>query len=231
MLLTLCQGPNYLLYHIIGWTLLSTNNLTDRSMSSCGKALSDKVSPCVILALLTLEKDGMWRMCVYSLAIHKIAITYRFFILILDDLLDSMVESNVFSNIDLRSGYHHISVRKRDEWKLLLRWRTGYYDWMVMPFSLSNVPITFIRIITQVSSPYLGKIVVAYFDDTSLYTVGPRNSIFFTWYRSWSFFGRRNCFVDLKKCEFMSSSVYFLGFIMCNKQVSTDADKVKDIRD
>jgi len=61
-----------------------------------------------------------------------VTIKNRYLLLRIDDLMDQLVGAEVFSKIDLRSGYHQIRVKAEDISKIAFRTRYGHYEYFVM---------------------------------------------------------------------------------------------------
>jgi hypothetical protein len=101
-------------------------------------------SPCRIQIVLVQKKDRTWRTCIDYRALKNITVKYWYPIPWIDDTLDQLKGAKFFSNIDPKSGYQQVSIKKIDVWrKTTFKSKEGLLEWLVMPFNLTNSSTTF----------------------------------------------------------------------------------------
>jgi hypothetical protein len=116
------------------------------------------------------KKDGTLRLCIDSRQLNKVMVKNKYPLPWIDDLFDQLKGAKVFSKIDLRSGIYQMRIRGQDVPKIAFRTCYGHFEFLVLPFGLTNAPALFMDLMNRVFQPYLDKFFVVFIDDILVYS-------------------------------------------------------------
>lgn len=187
-------------------------------------------SPFGAPVLFVKKKDGTMRMCVDYRALNNITIKNKYSLPHVDELFDRLHDAECFSKIDLRSGYHQIRIDPSDVSKTAFRTRYGHYEFLVLPFGLTNAPATFMHLMHQTFRDYLDEFVIAFLDDILIYSKTPEEHEKHV-RKVLQILRDNKLYAKESKCELFKDEVEFLGHLVGRNGIRMMESKVKGVQE
>jgi hypothetical protein len=141
----------------------------------------------------------------------------------INDLFDQVGEANIFSKIDLRSSYHQVRIKNEDINKKTFRSRYIHYEFVVIPFGLTNATTTFMLLMNSIFSEYFDRFMVVFIDDILVYSKTKEEHeehlrIVLQALR------KNKLYANFDKCDFYQKEIQYLGHIILVEGVVVDME-------
>jgi hypothetical protein len=128
------------------------------------------VSPWGAPVLFVKKRDGTLRICIDFIQLNKAIVKNKYPLPRIDDIFDLLRGAKIFSNIDMRLGYHQARIKEEYISKTSFRTRYGHFKFVVVPFGLANAPYIFMCLMNDIFINYLDKFVIFFLDDIIVYS-------------------------------------------------------------
>ncbi|OUT21672.1 hypothetical protein CAS74_003797 [Pichia kudriavzevii] len=181
----------------------STYRRQYKSSYSEKQELNKQVDELLKLAFIKFAPNGSMKMCVDYGLLNNNTVKDKFPIPRIDKLITFFGGASVFSKLDL-------IIAENDMEKTAFSTDYGHYEWVVMPYGLTNAPSTFQRMMNRILAPYLNQFVQVYLDDIIIYS--------------------KTLIAKKKKCSFYFKTLGFLGHLISSRGIRTGPAKIDKIK-
>lgn len=198
------------------------NDLMDKGIIR--ESQSEYASPIILVK----KKDGSDRMCVDYRALNAVTVKDRFPLPLIDDHIDKLGSSRFFTSLDMATGFHQVPLKDEESIKkTAFVTPEGHYEYLKMPYGLTNAPVVYQRIISKTLKRLIDTgNVLCYIDDVLVLSDSVENGLDLL-YQVLKCLTSAGFSINLKKCTFLETEVEYLGRLISQGQVRPSPRKVE----
>ena len=193
--------------------------------------IQPSTSPYASQVVLVRKKTGELRICVDYRKLNNITVRDAFPLPRIDEILQAITNCACFATFDLAQGYLQMLMDPKDRHKTAFRVGSGgLFEFLRMPFGLSNAPASFCRLMEMCLGDQQYVTLLLYLDDICIFAKDPDeliDRIELVFQRLQSF----NLKIKPKKSHFFKEDVIFLGHTLSSKGILPNPEKIEKIMD
>lgn len=176
------------------------------------------------------SEKGKWRFCLDCRYINDLTEDQYFPIPRVEDVMDNLSGSEVFSTVDCTSGYHQVELDEETSEMCAFSTRKGHYQYTKLPMGLRGSGMTFQKMVTLLLSGMLHTEVLAYLDDCVLFSKSISQHMG-TLEEVLRRFSEAKLKLKPRKCRLFQRSIVYLGYLVDSQGIRPNPEAVKLIMD
>ncbi|KAL0170658.1 hypothetical protein M9458_035254, partial [Cirrhinus mrigala] len=138
------------------------------SDSLAAKIIRPSSSPAGAGFFFVEKKDGSLRPCIDYRGLNSITVKNTYPLPLMSSAFERLQGASFFTKLD--NAYHLVRIREGDEWKTAFNTPRGHFEYLVMPFGLSNAPAVFQALVNDVLRDMIDQFIYVYLDDILIFS-------------------------------------------------------------
>ena len=180
--------------------------------------------------VLIKKVNDKWRLCIDFTDINRACPKDSFPLPRIDLIIDATAGHELLSFVDAFSGYNQISMDPDNQENTSFITGQGTYYYRVMPFGLKNAGAAYQRMVNRMFQKQIGISMEVYIDNMLVKSTTPNLHIAHL-AEAFQILKEYNMKLNPSKCAFGVSTEKFLGFIVNNRGIEANPDKIKFVLD
>jgi hypothetical protein len=172
------------------------------------------------------KKDVSLRLCVDYRGLNAITVRDRTLLPLSGEALDWLANAKIHTKLDVKDAYHNLRIAEGDEWKTAFQMKYSLYEYLVMPFRLTNALASFQWWMNKVLSDYLDIFCITYLNNILIYSDKLEQHCQHV-RRILERVEEVGLMLKALKCEFHTDRIEYLGYIISPMGISMDLEKVR----